>query len=44
MSLHAMRPNRELHDAEDTTAGSWAGGAAVTAGILLALAVAQSAI
>lgn len=39
-----MRPLHEIHDDEDTTATSWAGGAAVTAGILLALAVAQAAL
>lgn len=39
-----MRPLHEIDDDEDTTAASWAGGAAVTAGILLALAVAQAAL
>jgi hypothetical protein len=44
MRLHAMRPDEALDDAEDTKAASWAGGAAVTAGILFALTVAQSVI
>ena len=39
-----MRPIHEMEDVEDTTAASWAGGAAVTAGILLVLAVAQAAL
>ena len=38
-----MRPMNEIEHEEDTTAASWAGGAAVTAGILLVLAVAQAA-
>lgn len=37
-----MRPLNEFEDDEDTTAASWAGGAAVTAGILLVLAVSQA--
>lgn len=38
-----MRPINEMHDDEDTGAASWAGGVAVTAGILLILAAAQAA-
>jgi hypothetical protein len=37
-----MRPMNEIHDDEDTGAASWAGGVAVTAGILLVLAAAQA--
>ena len=39
-----MRPMNEPQNHEDTGAASWAGGAAVTAGILLVLAVAQAAL
>lgn len=39
-----MRPMHEIEDNEETGAASWAGGVAVTAGILLVLAVAQSAL
>jgi len=35
-----MRPMNELED--ENTVASWAGGAAVTAGILLVLAVSQA--
>jgi len=39
-----MRLDEEFHEEETSPALIWAGGAAVTGGILLALAVAQSAI
>lgn len=38
-----MRPMHEIENQEETGAASWAGGIAVTAGILLILAAAQAA-
>jgi hypothetical protein len=38
-----MRLNDEFHDEVSSSVLTWAGGAAVTAGILVVLAVAQAA-